>query len=84
MEAPSLPVVDFDRQIRLTAPVEEAVTKSPFSPMNLIAIFVILLAGFLLYKRFKDKKATEQAHAKMVEPSPIISPNGAEVSVTSS
>lgn len=82
MESPQ--VVDYARQVRLSAPVEEAVAQSPFSPFNLIAIFVILLAGFFLFKRFKDKKATEQAHSKMVEPSPVIAVPSAEVNHVSS
>lgn len=45
---------------------------SPFNIFNLIAIVVIAIAAFFLYKRFVDKQATERAH--MLKPSSIIAP----------
>lgn len=65
-QAPPPPVVNFERQARMADIVEG----TPFSIFNIIAIVVIAIAGFFLYKRFMDKQATEKAH--MLRPSSII------------
>ena len=67
---PVPPVVDVSRQVRIETPVKEAIAKSLFSPFNITAILVVLLVIFFLYKRYRDKKATETAHV----PSPITPP----------
>lgn len=67
MESIAPPVVDYARQERVT----EMLDKSPFNVFNLVSIIVIALAAFFLYKRFMDKRATENAH--MLRPSSIIS-----------
>ena len=74
--APPPPVIDYARQSRLADIVE----KSPFNIINIVAIIVIAIAAFFLYKRFKDKQAVERAH--MLRPSPIIkAPEPAPVAV---
>jgi len=67
MESMAPPVVDYARQDRMT----EMLDKSPFNMFNLVAIVVIAIAAFFLYKRFMDKQATAKAH--MMRPSSIIS-----------
>lgn len=74
--APPPPVVDYARQERVT----EMLDKSPFNVFNIIAIVVIAIAAFFLYKRFMDKQATEKAH--MLRPSSIIAPPDAAPIVT--
>lgn len=76
MESIAPPVVDYARQERVT----EMLDKSPFNVFNLVAIVVIVLAAFFLYKRFMDKQATEKAH--MLRPSSIISQPDAAPIVT--
>ena len=76
MESIAPPVVDYARQERVT----EMLDKSPFNVFNLVAIVVIVLAAFFLYKRFMDKQATEKAH--MMRPSSIISQPDAAPIVT--
>jgi hypothetical protein len=66
MESMAPPVVDYARQDRLT----EMLDKSPFNMFNLVAIVVIAIAAFFLYKRYMDKQATAKAH--MLRPSSII------------
>lgn len=66
MDAPPA-VIDFDRQARIADITD---TPSPFNIFNVFAFIVIALAFFFLYKRYKDKHATEKAH--MMRPSPII------------
>ena len=66
MESMAPPVVDYARQERVT----EMLDKSPFNMFNLIAVVVIAIAAFFLYKRFMDKQATAKAH--MMRPSSII------------
>ena len=66
METIAPPVVDYARQDRLT----EMLDKSPFNMFNLIAVVIIALAAFFLYKRFIDKQATAKAH--VLRPSSII------------
>ena len=62
------PVVDAARQARI-----EAVTgPSIFNPFNILALVVIAVAAFFLFKRYKDKQAVETAH--MLRPSPVIQP----------
>ena len=46
------PVVDHAARTR----IQEAVEASPFNIFNIIAIVVILVLGFYLYKKFLDKK----------------------------
>lgn len=36
--------------------IQEAVEASPFNIFNIVAIVVILVLGFYLYKKFLDKK----------------------------
>jgi len=67
METIAPPVVDYARHDRMT----EMLDKSPFNMFNLVAIVVIAIAAFFLYKRFMDKQATAKAH--MLRPSSIIS-----------
>jgi len=66
MSTPPPPVIDYARQSRLA----EIVEKSPFNMFNIVALIVIIIAGFFLYKRYKDKQAVERAH--MLRPSPVI------------
>jgi hypothetical protein len=67
MECPSAPVIDVERQVR----IEKITSQAPvFNVFNIVALVVIALAAFFLYKRYKDKQAVESAH--MVAPSPII------------
>jgi len=71
MDLPPIPpVVDVPRQVRIETALNEAGVKSLFSPFNLAAILVFLLVVFFLYKRYRDKRSTEQAHG----PSPITHP----------
>jgi hypothetical protein len=67
---PVPPVVDVPRQVRIETALNEASAKSLFSPFNLAAVLVFLLVVFFLYKRYRDKRATEQAHG----PSPVTPP----------
>jgi hypothetical protein len=67
MEPPP-PVVDVERQIRMNSFLESA--PPAFSVFNIVALIVIAIAAFVLYKRYVDKRSTEQAH--MLRPSPII------------
>lgn len=69
MECPSAPVIDIERQFRMEKITSQA---PPFNVFNIVAMVVIALAAFFLYKRYQDKKAVDTAH--MVEPSPIIIP----------
>lgn len=70
MECPAAPVIDIERQIRMEKITSQA---PPFNLFNIVALVVIALAGFFLYKRYKDKQAVDTAH--MVQPSPIIVPS---------
>lgn len=66
MEAPPPQVVDFERLNRI-----QEMTETPqFGIFNIVALVIIAMAAFFLYKRFKDKQASERAHT--VRPSPII------------
>ena len=65
---PPPPVVDYARQARMAEVVESA--GSTFSMFNIVALVIIAVTVFFLYRRYKDKHATERAH--MVRPSPII------------
>jgi hypothetical protein len=71
---PVPPVVDVPRQVRIETALKEAGAKALFSPFNIAAILVFLLVVFFLYKRYRDKHATEQAHG----PSPITAPPKSE------
>jgi hypothetical protein len=62
------PVVDMARQAR----IESLTSGESFSMFNIVALCVIAVAVFFLYKRFKDKQATNVAHANMMAPSPVI------------
>ena len=68
--APAPPVVDVPRQVRIETALKEAGANTLLSPFNLAAVLVFLLVVFFLYKRYRDKRATEQAHG----PSPITPP----------
>jgi hypothetical protein len=59
---PVPPVVDVPRQVRIETALNEASAKDFFSPFNLTAVLIFLLVVFFLYKRYRDKRATEQAH----------------------
>jgi len=61
-------VVDYARQARIAEVVESS--GPSFSMFNIVAIVIIAIAAFFLYRRYKDKHATERAH--MIRPSPII------------
>jgi len=67
---PVPPVVDVPRQVRIETALNEASAKSLLSPFNIAAVLVFLLVVFFLYKRYRDKRATEQAHG----PSPVTPP----------
>lgn len=56
---PVPPVVDVPRQVRIESALSAA---SIFTPFNLAILLVVLLVIFFLYKRYRDKKATETAH----------------------
>lgn len=62
------PVIDTARQAR----IESVTSGSPFNMFNIVALIVIAIAAFFLYKRYKDKQAVDTAH--MFRPSPIIKP----------
>jgi hypothetical protein len=77
MDAGGVPqVIDYARQARIKELVDES-GPGPFSMFNILAIVVLAIAAFFLYKRYKDKQATERAH--MIRPSPIIAVPSAEV-----
>lgn len=59
------PVVDHAARTR----IQEAVETSPFNVFNIIAIVVILVLGFYLYKKFMDKKPGMKF--PLVQPEPI-------------
>lgn len=59
------PVIDVPRQMRIETTLQEAEQKSLFSPINMIAIATVLLVMFFMYKRYRDKKATERAHGSL-------------------
>ena len=71
---PVPPVVDVPRQVRIETALKEAGVKSLFSPFNIAAVLIFLLVVFFLYKRYRDKRATEQAHG----PSPVVTPPKSE------
>mgnify|MGYP006291757603 CR=1 FL=1 len=62
------PVIDYARQARIAEVIESA--GPGFSVFNIVAIVIIAITVFFLYRRYKDKHATERAH--MIRPSPII------------
>lgn len=64
------PVVDVARQARIETVIQEGSGSSPI--FNIVALVVISIAVFFLYKRYKDKQATSLAHDMMLRPSPII------------
>ena len=68
---PLPPVIDMTRQVRIESILQEAEKKSLFSPFNMIAASVILLVVFFMYKRYRDKKATERAHGDPIPPAPL-------------
>jgi hypothetical protein len=59
------PVVDHAARAR----IQDAVTASPFNVFNIVAIVVILVLGFYLYKKFMDKKPN--IRFPLVQPEPI-------------
>jgi cell division protein FtsN len=59
------PVVDHASRAR----IQEAVSTSPFNVFNIVAIVVILVLGFYLYKKFMDKKPN--IRFPLVQPEPI-------------
>lgn len=61
------PVIDATRQVRIETALEEAKSKL-FSPFNIAAFLVVMLVIFFLYKRYRDKKATETAHGPIAPP----------------
>ena len=62
------PVVDVPRQVRIETALKEAGAKALLSPFNITAVLVFLLVVFFLYKRYRDKRATEQAHGPTPPP----------------
>ena len=66
--APAPPVVDVPRQVRIETALKEAGAKALLSPFNITAVLVFLLVVFFLYKRYRDKRATEQAHGPTPPP----------------
>jgi hypothetical protein len=71
---PAPPVVDVSRQVRIETALKEAGAKALFSPFNIAAVLVFFLVVFFMYKRYRDKRATEQAHG----PSPVVTPQKSE------
>jgi hypothetical protein len=67
MDVTPPPVIDATRQVRIGMALEEAKNKL-LSPFNIAAMLVFLLVVFFLYKRYRDKKATETAHGSIVPP----------------
>lgn len=59
------PVVDHASRAR----IQDAVSTSPFNVFNIVAIVVILVLGFYLYKKFMDKKPN--IRFPLVQPEPI-------------
>lgn len=59
------PVVDHASRAR----IQEAVSTSPFNIFNIVAIVVILILGFYLYKKFMDKQPN--IRFPLVQPEPI-------------
>ena len=66
--APAPPIVDVPRQVRIETALKEAGAKALLSPFNITAVLVFLLVVFFLYKRYRDKRATEQAHGPTPHP----------------
>lgn len=69
------PVVDVARQARIETVIQEGSGSSPL--FNIVALVVIAIALFFLYKRYKDKQETTRVH--MLRPSPVISKPTVEV-----
>lgn len=65
MSAPVPPVIDPSR-----TKIQEAVSASPFNIFNIIAIVLILVIGFYLYKRLTEKRV--QRRFPLVDPTPIL------------
>ena len=65
--APVPPVIDTTRNVRIETALGEAPAKM-FTPFHIAVALVILLVIFFLYKRYRDKKATESAHGLMAPP----------------
>jgi hypothetical protein len=59
---PVPPMIDTTRQVRIESALQDAAKKSLFTPINIGALGMLLCVIFFLYKRYKDKKATEKAH----------------------
>lgn len=55
-------MIDTTRQVRIESALQDAAKKSLFTPINIGALGMLLCVIFFLYKRYKDKKATEKAH----------------------
>ncbi|BAT22395.1 hypothetical protein [Yellowstone lake phycodnavirus 2] len=72
MNCPVPPVIDPSR-VR----IQEAVASSPFNMFNIVAIVLICVIGFYLYKRFMTK-AAPQRRFPLVQP---VSAKPAETSV---
>lgn len=67
MDSVPPPVIDATRQVRIETALE-ASKSTLFSPFNIAAALIVLLVIFFLYKRYRDKKATENAHGPMPTP----------------
>jgi len=66
MSTPAIPpVIDPSR-----SKIQEAVSASPFNIFNIIAIVLILIIGFYLYKRLTEKRI--QRRFPLVDPTPIL------------
>jgi C4-dicarboxylate transporter len=72
---PPPPVVDVARQARIETVIQEGSGSSPL--FNIVALVVIAIALFFLYKRYKDKQETTRVH--MLRPSPVIPKPAVEV-----
>ena len=65
MDAAPPPVIDATRQVRIETALKSV---NWFSPFNIAALVVLILVIFFLYKRYRDKKATESAHGPIAPP----------------
>lgn len=65
MTTPVPPVIDPSR-----TKIQEAVTASPFNIFNIVAIVLILVIGFYLYKRLTEKRV--QRRFPLMDPTPIL------------
>lgn len=71
------PVVDHAKR----AVVQEITSKSPFNVFNIVAVLVILVIGYFLYKKFTDKFQKGAIKFPSIVPAPLKPSEGAPVVV---